>query len=145
MEVEFSIKAIIPDMTGIDVYTVYMYSSSDKILIPISTGKWECGAILIAKEKKLFPRPHIHNTFLRTIYALKAKIFGCIVYKVIDDVFYAYIRLLKDNEIVDIDARVTDAMCIALLTSTPILFSAEVVSMCGIKITKELIQDSLGI
>lgn len=145
MDIEFCIKAIIPDMSGIDAYTVYMYSSKDKILIPVTTGKWECESILIAKEKKIFPRPHIHNTFLRTIYALKAKVLGCIVYKVIDDVFYAYIRILKNSEIIDIDSRITDAMCISLLTNTSIMFSSDVVNMCGIKITKELIHDSLGV
>lgn len=142
-ELEFELKAIIPTDTSDGGYTVYIFNSERKIIIPIITNRWACESILLAKDKIEMPRPHIHNTFMRTLLATGTDFKGISIYKYLDDVFYAYLILESAGEIYEIDTRVTDAISLALLYGKPLIVQVEVYTVAGILIDKDLIQKSL--
>jgi uncharacterized protein len=143
MAVEFVLKVVIPDPVEAGCYTLYLFSHINKILLPVKTNRWGCESILLVKQKKQYARPHIYNTTLRSIKALGADVKCVFVYKVIEDIFYVYIRILRNNKFYDIDAKMSDALGIAALCNAPVLVSSNVYEKVGIKVTPDLIERSL--
>ncbi|MCA9749047.1 MAG: bifunctional nuclease family protein [Romboutsia sp.] len=141
----FTIKAIIPCTEDINVYRVYLFNKDTQILLPITTNKWACESILMAKDKVKTVRPHVHNLFIRTLTATSVPFLGITIYKFLDGIFYAYLLLEIDGFIAEIDAKVTDAICLALLKDKPLNVMPNVFLKAGIKVDKELISRSLEI
>lgn len=143
MKEEFVIKAIIPDVEIEGIYTIYMFNHERKVLLPIKTTKWECDALLLAKSNKSTLRPHTHDTLKRVILSLEARVEEVFVYKVLDEIFYSYIKLRTRLGVIDIDSRTTDALCIAIRFSAKINVDVSVYEAEGIVLTRELIEQSL--
>lgn len=143
MEKQFILKVIVPDSFDEGFFTIYIFNEEGKIIIPIKTNTWGCESVLLSKQKKKQIHPHIHDTLMRSVIALGGNVLCAMIYKVIDDAFYTYLRILKNNEILDINIRATDAISIALRCDKPILVSESVYKEVGIKVTKELLRRSL--
>lgn len=143
MEKQFILKVIVPDSFDEGFFTVYIFNKDSKVIIPIKTNAWGCESVLLSKQKKRQVHPHIHDTLVRSVIALGGQVVSAVIYKVIDEAFYTYLRILKDNEILDINVKATDAISIALSCDKPILVSENVYKKAGIKVTKELLRRSL--
>ncbi len=155
----FALKAIIPiaahgegktDCVSDQPYTVYLFNEEEKILLPVTTNRVACEQLLLAKqigdsvhEIFSFARPHVHDSLKRTVLALGGEVVCTVIYKVITDVYYTYLRISKNNELLDIDIKITDGLSMALRCSTPIYVANEVVDKEGIKVTRELLERSL--
>jgi bifunctional DNase/RNase len=76
------------------------------------------------------PRPLTHETIGNILLGLDAKVEKVVVSDLKDDVFYARIIVRQENElgkkVVDIDARPSDAIAIALQQNAPIFVSRSV-------------------
>lgn len=140
---EFVIKAIIPSSDEPGFYTVYLFTPEEKILLPLTCNKWACESLLLAMQKKLSVRPHVHDTLRRVVLAVGARVAGAYIYRVNDGVFYSYLRVMLDGEVLDIDSKATDAICVALRLDIPIFVSGDVCDEAGIKVTKELLERSI--
>lgn len=140
---QFVLKVIIPDESVKGQFTAYLFDEKDHYLIPISTSDWACRSILLAKNNMRLARPHVHDSMVRIIRCFGAKADSVLIYRVVDGVFYAYVRLSKGPYVFDIDVKVTDAICMALRFNVPIYVRGRVVRRAGIKVTKELILRSL--
>lgn len=144
MQLEFKLLAIVPYVENVSMYTVYLFNQENKILLPFQTSKWSSESILLAKQRVQLPRPHIHNTLIRLIYALDAKPKEVLVYKYLDNAFYAYLKLqTKDNLTLEIDIKISDAVALALRSAIPIYVKDDVCTKAGIKVTKDLLDRSL--
>lgn len=142
---EFNILAIVPVDNTQKLFTVYLFSYELKILIPYKVNRWACDSILLAKQQLRLPRPHVHDSYMRTILALGGTIEGIVVYKYFDEVFYSYLMVEQIASLLEIDLKLTDAICLALLATKPIMVTEEVYKTAGIVVTKELIDKSLEV
>lgn len=142
---EFNILAIVPADKKQELFTVYLFNYGLKVLVPYKVNRWSCDSILLAKQKIRLPRPHVHDSYLRTVKALGANITGVTVYKYLDDVFYTYLKVITGETESEIDIKLTDAICLALLADIPIMIAVDVYKYAGIIVTKELIDRSLEI
>lgn len=97
-------------------------------------------SILLAREGSPEPRPHIHNTAKRLINALDGTIEGIIISGYDNEIFYSYIRIAKGGKKIDIDAKPSDAIAIALRTKVPIYVDKQVAKSVGVKITPEMLE-----
>lgn len=97
-------------------------------------------SILLAREGNPEPRPHIHNTAKRLINALDGTIEGIIISGYDNEIFYSYIRIAKGGKKIDIDAKPSDAIAIALRTKVPIYVDKQVAKSVGVKITPEMLE-----
>ncbi len=140
---EFNILAIVPSDMNKELFTVYLFNHQLKILIPYKVNRWSCDSILLAKQKIRLTRPHVHDSYHRTLLALGVNIEGITVYKYLDEVFYTYLKVRQGETEMEIDIKLTDAICLALLADKPILINEEVYKYAGIVVTKELLDRSL--
>ena len=94
--------------------------------LPIWIGLLEATAIATEMEKISFVRPMTHDLTVNLLKAVGARITRVAVTELKDNTFYAVITLEMGEREVEVDARPSDAIAIALRTGARIYVSEEV-------------------
>jgi len=89
-------------------------------VLPIWVGIFEANAIALQMENVQTPRPMTHDLLKNVIDDLNAAVERIVVCELKDNTFYATIHLRSGVGQVTIDARPSDAIALALRTSSPI-------------------------
>ena len=93
-------------------------------LLPIWIGTAEARSIAAEMEQKPAPRPNTHDLAKRIIQGLEGEIVRVVVSDLRNGTYFATIVMLSRGEMVDIDARPSDAIAIALRVDAPIFVRA---------------------
>ncbi|GBD10489.1 hypothetical protein HRbin23_00132 [bacterium HR23] len=105
--------------------------------LPIWIGPAEADSIAIKLQDVQVPRPLTHDLVRNIIHALGARVQYIVVNDLKDDTFYAKIVLEVDGKTLDIDARPSDAITIAVRVNAPIYAEEAVLEKAGITPEKE--------
>ena len=108
-------------------YALILEDTLSKRRIPLIIGINEAQAIAIAMEKMQPSRPQTHDLFQQTILKLNAKLIEALIYRLDNEVFYAYIILQTAHETIQIDARPSDAIALAVRFGCPVFATSEVI------------------
>jgi bifunctional DNase/RNase len=101
---------------------------NDEILT-IWIGVFEANSIAMYLESMTYPRPLTYDLFTNILNSLSTSVENVIIHTLKDNTYYASIILRdKEGKIVEIDARPSDAINIALRSRCPILVSEEVLA-----------------
>lgn len=104
----------------------------------IWVGLNESTAIALELQSEKAPRPLTADLLKSVIDELGAKVADVSVTDLSDDVFYARIGLLNEqNERLDIDARPSDAIALAVRTQAPIFVEDTVLDQAAITLPTE--------
>jgi bifunctional DNase/RNase len=95
-------------------------------LMPIWVGVSEARAIAMEIEQVVPPRPMTHDLMKNLLDGLKAQVTNVVITDLKDNTFYARIALDTGGTGVQIDARPSDAIALALRVRAPILVSKAV-------------------
>ncbi len=93
-------------------------------MIPIYIGHYEAQAIAMEMADVEFERPLTHDLMQQIIVGLGAELSRVILTRVEKSTYYAELQLRRDDHIIQIDARPSDSIAIALRLKAPI-FAAE--------------------
>ncbi len=118
MSVEMKIKSLMVD--PITNMPIIVLQGQNDALLPIWVGLFEANAIATEMEKVVTPRPMTHDLLLSTITKLRASVQRIVITDLRENTFFAVIHLDSSNGPVEIDARPSDAMALALRCSAPI-------------------------
>ena len=102
--------------------------------LPIWIGAVEATAIAFAQQGQVPPRPLTHDLFRNVLEALGTTLQRVDITELRDGVFYAELRF---DGGVDVSARPSDAIALALRTGTPIYGAEQVLQEVGITIPDE--------
>ena len=105
--------------------------------LPIWIGPAEADSIAIKLQDVQVPRPLTHDLVRNIVHALGAKVSYIVVNDLKDDTFYAKIVLEVDGKTLDIDARPSDAIAIAVRVNAPIYAEESVLEKAAITPEKE--------
>lgn len=95
--------------------------------LPIIISIFEASAIKLEISGLKPPRPLTHDLLRQTIEQMGGKIDHVVVTELKDNTFYARIIIKKNNnEIVEVDARPSDSIALAVRAKTPIYVVEEV-------------------
>jgi uncharacterized protein len=108
--------------------------------LPIWIGVYEAESITIALQEVEVARPLTHDLLANVINQLEARVLRVEVVALRDDTFYGNIVAEKDGNLLNIDARPSDALAIAVRAHVPILVARSVMDSAGI-IPEEDIQE----
>jgi hypothetical protein len=72
-----------------------------------------------------------HDLLGNVIGSLGAQLFSVEITELVDNVFYANLRLLRDREEISVSARPSDAVALALRSGAPILVNDELMALQG--------------
>ncbi len=123
---------------------VLLQEQSGSRYVPIWVGAVEATAIAYAQQGVQPPRPLTHDLFIELLTGLDAHIQAVRITDLTDGVFFAVIDVTRaDGETVEISARPSDAIAIALRAGAPISAAEEVVDEAGVEIPLDT--DSEGV
>ncbi len=105
---------------------IILKTSDGKTVLPIWVGIFEANAIAMQLEEVASPRPMTHDLLKNVIEGLRATVDQVVITDLRDNTFFATIHLKRDGEQFTIDARPSDAMALALRTSSPIHVETQV-------------------
>ena len=100
-------------------------------VLPIFIGAPEATAIAYALQGVKAPRPMSHDLLGNVIIALGAQLFAAGITELRDNTFYANLRLLRDHEEINVSARPSDAVALALRVGAPILVNDDLMAAEG--------------
>jgi hypothetical protein len=110
--------------------------------LPIWIGVYEAESITIALQEVEVARPLTHDLLKNIINRLNARVIRVEVIELRDDTFYGNIVAETDAGMIDIDARPSDALAVAVRTHVPILVSRSVMDSAGIIPEEDLQEES---
>ena len=101
-------------------------------LLPIWIGPFEAEAIAIQLQGTETPRPLTHDLLRSVIGTLGARVSHVFINDLNDSTFYARIVVRVDDRDVEIDARPSDAIALAVRVEAPIYVAEAVMDAAGI-------------
>ena len=126
--VRMKVKVVGLDQNNM-VPVVIITDRDENGFIPIVIGPAEASAISNGLEGRKYERPMTHDLMKNLIDSLNAKVDRIVIHDLRDETYYARIYLkTKDGEI-DVDARPSDAIALALRIDAPIYVSEEVAAV----------------
>lgn len=136
MLTEISINSITPAQDNTNKCTVYIFANEKQIIFPIqmNTDEAKC---LVKTLYKGNTEGNIYETTKRLAAALNAKITSIIIYKYLDGIFYTYIRVTKQEEVLDINVKFSDALILATACNLPIYIKDQIITDFGIELVSK--------
>lgn len=101
-------------------------------LLPIFIGDAEASVIRMRLAGEEFPRPLTHDLLDRLVDELGGKIVRVLVTKIRGEVFIGTLVVRQGGRLLQIDARPSDAIAIAVGNRTPIFVSTTVLDAAGL-------------
>ena len=123
--VPMSIKGLMLDPIS-NSPIVILKDGDEKIFLPIWVGIFEANAIALQLENIATPRPMTHDLLRNLIETVEGKVRRVIINDLKDSTFYARIDMVVGEKQLEIDARPSDAIALALRTEAPIFVEQNV-------------------
>src|SRR5213596_2624359 len=105
---------------------VVLKDEAEKFFLPIWVGIFEANAIALQLENVSTPRPMTHDLLRNMISELNARVIRVVINDLRDSTFFAQIRVLTGEKTLELDARPSDAIALALRTEAPIFVAQTV-------------------
>ncbi|MCS7179607.1 MAG: bifunctional nuclease family protein [Anaerolineae bacterium] len=100
--------------------------------LPIWIGPYEAEALSIELQQVTVARPLTHDLLRNVIEAMGGVVQYIVVSELRDDTFYARIVISLNGRTIEVDARPSDAMNLAVRTRSPIYVAEEVMEIAGV-------------
>ena len=124
-EVRMVIKGLMLD-PNTNVPIVVLHDEKREVLLPIWIGVFEANAIALRLEKVETPRPMTHDLLRSALEQLGGQVEKIVISELRDSTFYARIHVQRNGDAIEIDARPSDAIALALRSEAPIFVLAPV-------------------
>ena len=115
---------------------VVLADDQAKIGLLIFVGGSEALSIALRLEHKKYERPLTHDLLDDVLKKLGGDVVSVRVDRLEDDVFYGSLLIHKDGRLLEIDARPSDALALAIGSSAPVYVAESVLKQAGIDIEK---------
>jgi hypothetical protein len=100
---------------------VVLAPEDEDLILPIWIGHYEAWAIAMELQEVKSKRPLTHDLLIGMITTLGARVESIQVIDLRDQTFYAKIVLQRDGATIEVDARPSDSIALALKAKAPIL------------------------
>ncbi len=123
-------KVILDQTSKLPVVSLRLVNTNK--ILPIYVGLLEASSIVYAIQKVKFDRPMTHDLF--TIFAkqLDISVAKAELVDIIQNTYYSKIHFILKDGILDIDARPSDAIAIALRFNAPIFVHEKVIDKTNV-------------
>jgi len=112
--------------------------------LPIWIGHPEAAAILARLQDSETPRPMTHDLFATALDEMDAEVVKISVVEMKDSTFFAKITLQRNGSEVELDARPSDAIALALRAKAPIFAADDVIEQSAIQMEDENSEAATG-
>lgn len=113
-------------------YALVLGEEGGKRRLPIIIGGFEAQAIAVELENMTPSRPLTHDLFKSFAVAFNIHLDEVIIYNLKEGIFYAKLICNNNNKILEIDARTSDAIALAVRFNCPIYTYEFILSQAGV-------------
>jgi len=128
--IEVVLRAVRVDVGSSTPLLLLEEVQGDRVL-PIYIGAPEAAAIAYALQGVSAPRPMTHDLLGKVITSLHARLFSVEITELVENTFFATLRLLGEQNEILVSARPSDAVALALRVGAPILVADELMAREG--------------
>jgi bifunctional DNase/RNase len=133
-KIKLDIVGLSYSQTQSGAYALVLGEVSGRRRLPIIIGSFEAQAIAIEIEKMTPSRPLTHDLFKSFAQAYQIEVQEIIIYNLVDGIFYSKLICSDGKKSVEIDARTSDAIAVAVRFDCPIFTYEFILSTAGIVI-----------
>lgn len=134
-KIRLEISGLSYSQTQSGAYALVLGEHGGKRRLPIIIGGFEAQAIAIELEKMAPTRPLTHDLFKTFADSFHIEITEVLIYNLAEGIFYAKLICQHNGiEVVEVDARTSDAIALALRFNCPIYTYDFILSSAGILI-----------
>ncbi|MBP5498513.1 MAG: bifunctional nuclease family protein [Muribaculaceae bacterium] len=121
-------------------YALVLKEKNGKRLIPVVVGANEAQSIVAHMQGAILPRPLTHDLMTSVFHAYGIALEEVMIYRYDEGIFYSHLLLRSDTTEVELDARTSDAVAMALRTGARIFTNEEI--MNRVSFLKEEVSDT---
>jgi len=133
-KIKLDIVGLSYSQTQSGAYALVLGEVNGRRRLPIIIGSFEAQAIDIEIEKMTHSRPLTHDLFKSFAQAYHISIQEIIIYNLVDGIFYSKLICSDGKKTIEIDARTSDAIAVAVRFDCPIYTYEFILSSAGIVI-----------
>ncbi len=141
-KVKLEIVGLSYSQTQTGAYALVLGEAKGKRRLPIIIGGFEAQAIAIELEKMTPSRPLTHDLFKSFAEGFDISVSEVLIYNLVEGIFFAKIICNNSEKNVEIDARTSDAIAVAVRFNCPINTYEFILSQAGIILDDEAISAS---
>lgn len=131
-KVELEITDITPSGSSSGAYALVLSEVKGNRKLPIVIGSHEAQAIAIEMENMKPGRPLTHDLFKTFAFSYHIDVTEVIIYNLIEGIFFARLITSQNGKSVNIDARTSDAVALAVRFKCPIMCENSILDKAGI-------------
>ena len=113
-------------------YALVLGEQNGKRRLPIIIGGFEAQAIAIALENMTPSRPLTHDLFKSFSDSFEIELKEIIIYNLLEGIFYSKLICQKGENEIEIDARTSDAIALAVRFKCPVYTYETILSKAGV-------------
>lgn len=133
-KIKLDIVGLSYSQTQSGAYALVLGELNGRRRLPIIIGSFEAQAIAIEIEKMTPSRPLTHDLFKTFAQAYHINIQEVTIYNLIDGIFYSKLICSDGKKVMEIDARTSDAIAMAVRFDCPVYTFEFILSTAGIVI-----------
>ncbi len=133
-KIKLDIVGLSYSQTQSGAYALVLGEVNGRRRLPIIIGGFEAQAIAIEIEKMTPSRPLTHDLFKSFAQSFQITLEEVIIYNLVDGIFYAKLICNDGHKTVEIDARTSDAIALAVRFECPIHTYEFILATAGIMI-----------
>lgn len=133
-KIKLDIVGLSYSQTQSGAYALVLGEVNGRRRLPIIIGGFEAQAIAIEIEKMTPSRPLTHDLFKSFAESYGISIQEVIIYNLVDGIFYAKLLCSDGKKTMEIDARTSDAIALAVRFECPIFTYEFILATAGIVI-----------
>jgi|SRR5215203_1837509 uncharacterized protein len=136
-KIKLEIVGLSYSQTQSGAYALVLGEDKGKRRLPIVIGAFEAQAIAIELENMTPQRPLTHDLFKSFATAFNIEVEEVIIFNLLEGVFYAKLVCSDGEKRMEVDARTSDAIAIAVRFGCPIYTYEFILSSAGVAIDQD--------
>lgn len=133
-EIKLTITALVYNQTVVGTYGLVLSEEFGNRRFSVMIGEPEAQSIALKINNKKSPRPLTHDLIKNILNVFEAELQKVLIYDMVNDVFYAELYIKKDDKVLIIDARTSDAVALAVRSDCPIFIKSEILDIVGVEV-----------
>jgi bifunctional DNase/RNase len=131
--IELSLVGVRVELPSNQPIVLLKENQGDRYL-PIWIGAVEATAIAFALQGIQTPRPMTHDLLRDILSEADVQVERILISELVDQTFYAVIRMSTDGKAAEVSSRPSDAIALAVRTNAPIFANEDVLEQAGIEL-----------
>lgn len=133
-EIKLTITGLVYNQTVVGTYGLVLSEEFGNRRFSVMIGEPEAQSIALKMNNKKSPRPLTHDLIKSLLLVFDSELTKVVIYDMVNDVFYSELHILKDDKILIIDARTSDAVALAVRSDCPIFIKSEILDIVGTEV-----------